>query len=326
MFLRYLFTLFVFASLAFVPAGVLAADDSEGAETYRAGSSAVAVTGGAWLGVAVFEVTDGVEHEGFEMPDGVMVTRIMPGSPAQGAGLEPGDVIVAVDGEAVKSADKFVSVIGSRSPGDRVTIEVNRDGELKSLYADLDTRPRGFASGGYSSGHMSGSTGCGDHRHRGGAGMSPKHKRGCPDYGDYDCPKHKRGCAGYGKHECGKRMGRGHHKFPGMHLDASVLDLTDEQKEKLASIRAEYRKTTIRLDADIEVAEVELKELVAAPEMDLGQVEEKIDEISDKNAELRLYRLKTFSDVKKLLTPAQLDKLRWPLEGARPGPSGCGGR
>ena len=64
---------------------------------------------GAWLGPAV---ADGNE--------GALLAKVVPGSPAEEAGLEPGDVVVGIDGEAVSGADNLVNAVAghARRPGD----------------------------------------------------------------------------------------------------------------------------------------------------------------------------------------------------------------
>jgi putative serine protease PepD len=63
---------------------------------------------------------------------------IAPGGPADRAGMQPGDLVVAVDGEPVETFEEFVVLIRSRQPGDTVELEVERDGERLQLSVTLD--------------------------------------------------------------------------------------------------------------------------------------------------------------------------------------------
>jgi S1-C subfamily serine protease len=76
---------------------------------------------------------------------------IMPGSPAAKAGLQPGDIITAVNGTQVGSVNQFVATIAGYAPGDTVTLTVNRGGQTKSLKLTLGSQPA-TASTGQSSG------------------------------------------------------------------------------------------------------------------------------------------------------------------------------
>ncbi len=90
------------------------------------------------------------------------------------------------------------------------------------------------------------------------------------------------------------------------------LDLSDEQRRKVSDIRLEYRKAMIRLGADIDVAEVELKELLMGEPVDLKAVKAKIQDIEELRGRRRFYRIERLQELKRLLTPRQkkrLDKL-----------------
>jgi putative serine protease PepD len=66
---------------------------------------------------------------------------VAPNSPASQAGLEPGDVITAIDGHAVASTSAFISMIGNYSPGTVVTFTLKRDGSIKQIQVKLGVRP-----------------------------------------------------------------------------------------------------------------------------------------------------------------------------------------
>lgn len=53
------------------------------------------------------------------------------------AGIEVGDVIVSVDGQQVQSIESLQGIIGTHSPGDTITVEVDRDGVTKTLDVTL---------------------------------------------------------------------------------------------------------------------------------------------------------------------------------------------
>lgn len=86
-----------------------------------------------FLGVALDDRTDG----GL----GALIRAVNDGSPAAAAGIEAGDIVIAVDGAAVEGAAGLIAAIRDLQPGDRTVIRVRRgDGEL-DLAATLTTRP-----------------------------------------------------------------------------------------------------------------------------------------------------------------------------------------
>jgi putative serine protease PepD len=72
---------------------------------------------------------------------GATVAGLEPGGPAADAGLRAGDRIVSIDGRRVREPDDVNGVIDGRRPGDRVTVEVERDRERKEIEVTLGTRP-----------------------------------------------------------------------------------------------------------------------------------------------------------------------------------------
>ena len=91
-----------------------------------------------------------------QLPDGVAVTEVLPGTPAEKAGLHPatgttiiegqeqpsgGDVVVEFDGEKVTSSVALQSAVDARRPGDTVSITVVRNGSRRTLAVTLGVRP-----------------------------------------------------------------------------------------------------------------------------------------------------------------------------------------
>lgn len=69
--------------------------------------------------------------------DGVVIVRVLPGSPADEAGLETGDVVTEIDGTEVDDPAALGEAVGDHDPGDEVTLTVERDGETETVTAEL---------------------------------------------------------------------------------------------------------------------------------------------------------------------------------------------
>jgi hypothetical protein len=88
------------------------------------------------------------------------------------------------------------------------------------------------------------------------------------------------------------------------------LGLSDDQVKKLEQLRSDYEKETIRNDADVRVAEIDLNHLLQAGSVDLPKVEGKIREVERLRADLRIARVRAVEKGKAVLTPEQRKKLQ----------------
>ncbi|MGE3275530.1 MAG: trypsin-like peptidase domain-containing protein [Vicinamibacterales bacterium] len=70
--------------------------------------------------------------------DGVLITGMAPKSPADRAGVEPGDVIVAVDGQAIRDTSQLIRVIADAPIGGTITIDVVREGRRQTFTVDVE--------------------------------------------------------------------------------------------------------------------------------------------------------------------------------------------
>ena len=89
-------------------------------------------SGRAALGVRITTVVDSSGQ-----PVGVGVVDVVPGGPAAAAGIQPGDVIVAIDGTKTPSADALGAVLAELKPGQVVTVTVERGGRQQDLKVTL---------------------------------------------------------------------------------------------------------------------------------------------------------------------------------------------
>jgi S1-C subfamily serine protease len=96
------------------------------------------------------------EHLGIDADSGALITDIVDGSPADDAGLKGasdqttfqlqqvktgGDLVVAVDGKPVVQNNDLSELIATHKPGDKVTLEVIRDGDRGEVEVTLGSRP-----------------------------------------------------------------------------------------------------------------------------------------------------------------------------------------
>jgi len=102
-------------------------------------------------------------HLGLKTSYGGLIASVVPGGPADKAGLRGGDgkerfqaeavrtggdVILAVDGKKVEKPDDLARYIALLKPGDDVTLHILRDGSEKDVTVTLGTRPTSVSSGG----------------------------------------------------------------------------------------------------------------------------------------------------------------------------------
>jgi putative serine protease PepD len=69
------------------------------------------------------------------------IAEVRSGTPAAQAGLEAGDVVTAIDGTRIASADELQSLIGAKKPGDTISITYVRDGTSHTASVKLSARP-----------------------------------------------------------------------------------------------------------------------------------------------------------------------------------------
>lgn len=78
---------------------------------------------------------------------GAQISSVQSGSPASAAGLEPGDVVTAIDGKSIDSTQQFIETVDTYSPGQTVTLTVRHDGSSHTVKLKLGTRPQTQSGG-----------------------------------------------------------------------------------------------------------------------------------------------------------------------------------
>lgn len=80
-------------------------------------------------------------HSYLPLREGAVVDAVWPGSPADKAGVKPGQVITAMNGEPMRGRESLSAFLAAHKPGDRVLVSVFADGVPRSFSVTLVARP-----------------------------------------------------------------------------------------------------------------------------------------------------------------------------------------
>jgi serine protease DegQ len=97
----------------------------------------------AYLGVIYgVQVTPDLNQQfGLGVDAGVTVEEVSPNTPADKAGIQPGDVIVSLDGRPIRAQEDLIELLNQHRPGEEVTVGIVRDGDRRRVEATLAERP-----------------------------------------------------------------------------------------------------------------------------------------------------------------------------------------
>lgn len=95
-----------------------------------------------WLGIMIQDVTPDIA-ESFNLPDsgGALIANVVPGGPADKAGLKRGDVVLRFDDTVIGRSINLPRMTAATLPGALVTLALNRDGEELLLTVELGEFP-----------------------------------------------------------------------------------------------------------------------------------------------------------------------------------------
>ncbi len=95
-----------------------------------------------YLGVQIQPVTEDVADSlGLAHNRGELVQTVQPGQPAANAGIQPGDIVVKVDGKDVSPEQTLSYIVANTAPGKRIPIDLIRNGKPMTLTATVGKRP-----------------------------------------------------------------------------------------------------------------------------------------------------------------------------------------
>ncbi len=95
-----------------------------------------------WMGVYIQEVNDQIASAfGLDEVRGALISEVLEDSPAEDAGLEAGDIVIALDGRPIRDAAELRNSVASSRPGARVELTILRDGKTKTVKMELGELP-----------------------------------------------------------------------------------------------------------------------------------------------------------------------------------------
>jgi serine protease Do len=95
-----------------------------------------------WIGVSIQGLDEDIARSlGLEEPHGALVGSLVPDGPAARAGLQQGDVILSFNGQAIEDSRDLTQRVGATRVGETARLEIQRNGERRTLSLRLGERP-----------------------------------------------------------------------------------------------------------------------------------------------------------------------------------------
>ena len=96
----------------------------------------------AWIGVSIQRLDDDLaEGFGRDNDHGALISSVEPDTPAEKAGIQPGDIIIEFDGEKIKEMRDLPKVVAQSAVGKKYKVKVWRDGKAKTLSIETERFP-----------------------------------------------------------------------------------------------------------------------------------------------------------------------------------------
>ena len=95
-----------------------------------------------WLGVMIQDITPELAKSfGLKSSEGVLISDVVKGSPAEKGGLLRGDIIQRIDGKEIENAHKLSQLVAGTVPGTLIKIDLLRNGKAETISLKLGTMP-----------------------------------------------------------------------------------------------------------------------------------------------------------------------------------------
>ena len=95
-----------------------------------------------WIGVEMQELTPELaESFKLDSTDGTLIAGVIYDSPAEHAGIRPGDILIAVGGKRVTDSSSMLNLVAALQPGKRAVLTIVRNGKTLQVSVLIGTRP-----------------------------------------------------------------------------------------------------------------------------------------------------------------------------------------
>lgn len=94
-----------------------------------------------WLGVTIQDLTEGLaDYYGLKDRKGALVTSVIPGDPADEAGIRASDIILEIDGKKVEGMKTVLALVAGAGVGEKIAVKVFREGDTKTYEVKIGLR------------------------------------------------------------------------------------------------------------------------------------------------------------------------------------------
>lgn len=95
-----------------------------------------------YIGIGGLDISPALaQQQGLPVERGILILNVSPGTPAEGAGVQQGDILLAMNGVEVETVQALQAELENYQPGDEVTLLLNRDGSETEITLTLGESP-----------------------------------------------------------------------------------------------------------------------------------------------------------------------------------------
>jgi serine protease Do len=99
-----------------------------------------------WVGIGLQDLTpELLESFGLKEKEGALISQVYEGSPAEKEGLKVGDIIINIDGKAIRSSQDVVREVLKKQVGQKITFGILRDGKKAEIHITTSQMPTDLA-------------------------------------------------------------------------------------------------------------------------------------------------------------------------------------